>query len=83
MLTVAAGMSRMGIITARGRKGRELVLVSIAMRWDVAMESFTDPITVEREGCNCYAYSPDFPDACGIGKTIEEARTRVPEAMRI
>ena len=44
---------------------------------------FTYPITVEHEGRSYYAYSDDFPGVYGIGKTIEEARTSILEAMRI
>lgn len=44
---------------------------------------FTYPITVEREGRTYYAYSEDFPGVYGIGKTIEEAKTSILEAMRI
>jgi len=44
---------------------------------------FTYPITVEHEGRAYYAYSEDFPGVYGIGKTIEEARASILEAMRI
>ena len=47
------------------------------------MKLFTYPITVEREGRAYYAYSEDFPGVYGIGKTIEEAKTSLLEAMRI
>ena len=47
------------------------------------MKLFTYPITVEREGRSYYAYSEDFPGVYGIGKTIEEAKTSILEAMRI
>ena len=47
------------------------------------MKLFTYPITVEREGRAYYAYSEDFPGVYGIGKTIEEAKMSIVEAMRI
>lgn len=47
------------------------------------MKLFTYPITVEREGRKYYAYSEDFPGVYGIGKTIDEAKTSILEAMRI
>lgn len=47
------------------------------------MKLFTYPITVEREGRTYYAYSEDFPGVYGIGKSIEEAKTSILEAMRI
>ena len=47
------------------------------------MKLFTYPITVEREGRKYYAYSEDFPGVYGIGKTIDEAKASILEAMRI
>ena len=47
------------------------------------VKMFTYPITVEREGRGYYAYSEDFPGVYGIGKTIEEAKSSILEAMRI
>ena len=47
------------------------------------MELYTYPITVEREGRKYYAYSEDFPGVYGLGKTIEEAKASIVEAMRI
>ena len=47
------------------------------------MNLYTYPITVEREGRKYYAYSEDFPGVYGLGKTIEEAKASVVEAMRI
>ena len=44
---------------------------------------FTYPITVERAGRTCYAYSEDFPGVYGIGKTLEEAKKSILESMRI
>ncbi len=46
------------------------------------MELYTYPITVEREGRKYYAYSEDFPGVYGLGKTIEEAKASILEAMR-
>jgi len=46
------------------------------------MELFTYPITVEREGRTYYAYSEDFPGAYGIGKSIEDAKASILQAMR-
>jgi predicted RNase H-like HicB family nuclease len=47
------------------------------------MEFYTYPITVEREGRKYYAYSEDFPGVYGLGKSIEEAKTSILEAMQI
>jgi len=47
------------------------------------MELYTYPVTVEREGRTYYAYSEDFPGVYGMGKTIEEAKKSILEAMRI
>jgi len=47
------------------------------------MQSYTYPITVQREGRKYYAYSEDFPGVYGLGKTIEEAKASLLEAMRI
>ena len=47
------------------------------------MELYTYPITVEREGRKYFAYSEDFPGVYGLGKTIEDAKASVIEAMRI
>lgn len=47
------------------------------------MELYTYPITIEREGRKYYAYSEDFPGVYGLGKTIEEAKLSILEAMRI
>ncbi|HEV3279341.1 MAG TPA: type II toxin-antitoxin system HicB family antitoxin [Terriglobia bacterium] len=47
------------------------------------MDVYTYPITVEREGRKYYAYSEDFPGVYGLGKTIDEAKAGILEAMRI
>jgi predicted RNase H-like HicB family nuclease len=47
------------------------------------MRPYTYPIIVEREGRTYYAYSEDFPGVYGLGKTIEEAKASILEAMRI
>jgi predicted RNase H-like HicB family nuclease len=47
------------------------------------MDLYTYPITVEREGRKYYAYSEDFPGVHGLGKTSEEAKASIVEAMRI
>jgi predicted RNase H-like HicB family nuclease len=49
----------------------------------MSMEVYTYPITVEREGRKYYAYSEDLPGVYGLGKTIEEAKASIVEAMRI
>ena len=47
------------------------------------MEMYTYPITVEREGRKYWAYSECFPGVYGLGRTIEEAKASIQEAMRI
>jgi len=47
------------------------------------MRAYTYPITIEREGRKYYAYSKDFPGVYGLGKTIEEAKASILEAMRL
>jgi predicted RNase H-like HicB family nuclease len=47
------------------------------------METYTYPITVEREGRKYYAYSEDFPGVYGLGDSIEEAKDSILEAMRL
>ena len=47
------------------------------------MELYTYPITVEREGLKYYAYCEDFPGVYGLGKTIEEAKGNLLDAIRI
>ena len=47
------------------------------------MRPYTYPITVKREGRKYYAYSEDFPGVHGLGRSIEEAKVSILEAMRI
>ena len=47
------------------------------------MKFYTYPIKIEREGRKFYAYSEDLPGVYGIGKTIEEAKASIFEAMKI
>ena len=47
------------------------------------METYTYPITAEREGRKYYAYSDDFPGVYGLGDSIEEAKNSILEAMRL
>lgn len=47
------------------------------------MTLYSYPITVEREGKRYYAYSEDFPGVYGLGRTIEEAKKSILEAMRL
>ena len=47
------------------------------------MDTYTYPITLEREGRKYWAYSEDFPGVYGLGNSIEEAKASILEAMRI
>src|SRR5260370_24355606 len=47
------------------------------------MTLYSYPITVEREGKRYYAYSEDFPGIYGLGKSIEQAKKSILEAMRL
>jgi predicted RNase H-like HicB family nuclease len=47
------------------------------------MDTYTYPITAEREGRKYWAYSEDFPGVYGLGNSIEEAKTSVLDAMRL
>jgi predicted RNase H-like HicB family nuclease len=47
------------------------------------MTFYSYPITVEREGKRYYAYSEDFPGVYGLGKSIEDAKGSILEAMRL
>jgi predicted RNase H-like HicB family nuclease len=47
------------------------------------METYTYPITVERQGRKYYASSEDFPGVYGLGNSIEKAKASIPEAMRL
>ena len=50
---------------------------------DRSMTLYSYPITVEREGKRYYAYSEDFPGVYGLGKSIEQAKKSILEAMRL
>jgi predicted RNase H-like HicB family nuclease len=47
------------------------------------MDTYTYPITLEREGRKYWAYSEDFPGVYGLGNSIDEAKTSILEAMRL
>jgi len=47
------------------------------------MTLYTYPITIEREGRQYYAYSEDFPEVYGLGRTIEGAKHSILKAMRL
>jgi predicted RNase H-like HicB family nuclease len=47
------------------------------------MTLYTYPIIVEKEGKTYYAYSEDLPGVYGLGKTIEEAKKSILQAMRL
>jgi predicted RNase H-like HicB family nuclease len=47
------------------------------------MKTYTYPIVVRKEGRKYYAYSDEFPGVYGLGKTIEEAKASILEAMRL
>ena len=47
------------------------------------MTVYSYPVTIEREGKRYYAYSEDFPGVYGLGKTVEEAKQSILEAMRL
>ena len=47
------------------------------------MKLYTYPITVKRENGAFYAYSEDFPGVYGLGKSIDQAKARLLDAMRI
>lgn len=47
------------------------------------MKLYTYPITVKRENGAFYAYSEDFPGVYGLGKSIDEAKASLLDAMRI
>jgi predicted RNase H-like HicB family nuclease len=44
---------------------------------------YTYPITVKRENGAFYAYSEDFPGVYGLGKSIDQAKASLLDAMRI
>jgi predicted RNase H-like HicB family nuclease len=47
------------------------------------MQTYTYPITVEREGRKYWAYSEDFPGVYGVGNSIEAAKLSILESMRL
>ncbi len=47
------------------------------------METYTYPIVIRKEGRKYYAYSDEFPGVYGLGKTIEEAKASILEAMKL
>jgi predicted RNase H-like HicB family nuclease len=47
------------------------------------METYTYPITLEREGRKYWAYSEDFRGVYGLGNSIDEAKASILDAMRI
>lgn len=47
------------------------------------MTHYSYPITIEREDKQYYAYSEDFPGVYGLGKTAEETKQSILEAMRL
>jgi len=47
------------------------------------MTLYSYPITVEREGKRYYTYSDDLPGVYGLGKSIEEAKKSILQAMRL
>jgi predicted RNase H-like HicB family nuclease len=47
------------------------------------MTLYSYPITAEREGKRYYAYSDDLPGVYGLGKSIEEAKESILQAMRL
>lgn len=51
--------------------------------YDEGMQTYTYPITVEREGRKYYAYSEDFPGVYGLGSSIEEAKASILKSMRL
>ena len=52
-------------------------------RIPLSMTLYSYPITVERDGKRYYAYSDDFPGVYGLGKSIEEAKKSILQAMRL
>ena len=47
------------------------------------MTLYGNPITIEKEGKQYYAYSDDFPGVYGLGRTMEAAKRSILEGMRI
>jgi predicted RNase H-like HicB family nuclease len=48
-----------------------------------SMTLYSYPITVEREGKRYCAYSDDFPGVYGLGKSIEQAKKSILQAMHL
>ena len=57
--------------------------VGLHGKLDGKITIYSYPITVEREGKRYYAYSDDFPGVYGLGKSIEQAKRSILEAMRL
>jgi len=66
-------------------RGRQIPPPSAPLhdKLDPQMTLYSYPITVEREGKRYYAYSDDFPGVYGLGKSIEQAKKSILEAMRL
>ncbi len=47
------------------------------------MTLYSYPITIEKENGRYYAYSDDFPGVYGLGRTLEQAKRSILEAMRL
>jgi predicted RNase H-like HicB family nuclease len=47
------------------------------------MTFYSYPITIEKERKHYYAYSDDFPGVYGLGRTVEEAKRSILEAMNL
>jgi predicted RNase H-like HicB family nuclease len=47
------------------------------------VETYSYPITVQREGQKYWAYSEDFPGMYALGNSLEEAKASILEAMRL
>jgi predicted RNase H-like HicB family nuclease len=47
------------------------------------MQTYTYPIIVRKEGRKYYAYSDEFPGVYGLGRTIEDAKASILEAMKL
>jgi predicted RNase H-like HicB family nuclease len=47
------------------------------------MQTYSCPITLEREGRKYWPYSEDFLGVYGLGNSIEQAKASVVESMRL
>jgi predicted RNase H-like HicB family nuclease len=47
------------------------------------VDTYTFPITVQREGQKYWAYSEDFPGMYALGDSLEEAKASILDAMRL